>query len=98
MIKLDIPIPEDKIRELKAGDTVLLSGVMVTARDAGHKLMVEERPDFLCVGGSGTLVFQTVEIFRQIALPAVKRGLELGPIPLCAGSLLRKHLLAAGLP
>ena len=47
MIKLDIPIPEDKIRELKAGDTVLLSGVMVTARDAGHKLMVEERPDFL---------------------------------------------------
>jgi fumarate hydratase class I len=47
MIKLDIPISEEKIRELKAGDTVLLSGVMVTARDAGHKLMVEERPDFL---------------------------------------------------
>ena len=47
MIKLDIPIPEDRIRALKAGDTVLLSGVMVTARDAGHKLMVEERPEFL---------------------------------------------------
>ncbi|MFH2002221.1 MAG: FumA C-terminus/TtdB family hydratase beta subunit [Planctomycetota bacterium] len=47
MIKLNIPISEEKIRELKAGDTVLLSGVMVTARDAGHKLMVEERPEFL---------------------------------------------------
>ena len=47
MIKLDIPISEEKIRALKAGDTVLLSGVMVTARDAGHKLMVEENPDFL---------------------------------------------------
>jgi fumarate hydratase class I len=47
MIKLDIPISEEKIRSLKAGDTVLLSGIMVTARDAGHKLMVEERPDFL---------------------------------------------------
>lgn len=47
MIKLNIPIGEDEIRNLKAGDTVLLSGTMVTARDAGHKLMVEERPDFL---------------------------------------------------
>jgi len=47
MIKLDIPITEKQIRELKAGDTVLLSGIMVTARDAGHKLMVEERPAFL---------------------------------------------------
>jgi fumarate hydratase class I len=47
MIKLEIPIPEDKIRELKVGDTVLLTGIVVTARDAGHKLMVEERPRFL---------------------------------------------------
>ena len=47
MIRLEIPIPEAKIRELKVGDTVLLSGIVVTARDAGHKLMVEERPHFL---------------------------------------------------
>ena len=43
-----------------------------------HTLMaMEVRPDFLCVGGSGTLVFQTVEIFRQLSLPAVKRVIEL---------------------
>lgn len=35
------------------------------------------RPDFLCVGGSGTLIFQTVDIFRQLALPAVQRAIEL---------------------
>lgn len=35
------------------------------------------RPDFLCVGGSGTLIFQTVDIFRQLSLPAVKRAIEL---------------------
>ena len=35
------------------------------------------KPDFLCVGGSGTLVFQTVEMFRQLAFPAVKRAIEL---------------------
>jgi uroporphyrinogen decarboxylase len=35
------------------------------------------KPDFFLCGGSGTLVFQTVEIFRQLALPAVKRAIEL---------------------
>ena len=35
------------------------------------------RPDFLSVGGSGTLIFQTVDIFRRLAFPAVKRAIEL---------------------
>jgi len=38
---------------------------------------MDVRPDFLCVGGSGTLVFQSVRTFRQLALPAVKRAIEL---------------------
>ena len=43
-----------------------------------HAIMaMEVKPDFLCVGGSGTLVFQTVGIFRQLALPAVIRAIEL---------------------
>ncbi len=37
----------------------------------------EDRPDFLCVGGSGTLVFQTPRFFREHALPAVRRAIEL---------------------
>ncbi len=37
----------------------------------------EDRPDFICVGGSGTLVFQTPDIFRQWAFPAVRRAIEL---------------------
>ena len=36
MIKLKIPISEDDIRSLKVGDTVLLSGIIVTARDEAH--------------------------------------------------------------
>ncbi len=43
-----------------------------------HQIMaMDVKPDFLAVGGSGTLVFQTVEIFRQLALPATKRIIEL---------------------
>ncbi|MBW2277567.1 MAG: fumarate hydratase C-terminal domain-containing protein [Deltaproteobacteria bacterium] len=47
MIRIDLPVDEKKIRELRLGDEVSLHGVMVTARDAAHKLMVEERPEFL---------------------------------------------------
>ena len=40
-------------------------------------MSMDVRPDFLCVGGSGSLIFQTVPIFRQLAFPAVRRALEL---------------------
>jgi hypothetical protein len=40
-------------------------------------MAMEIKPDFLCLGGSGTLVFQSLDIFRQLAFPAVKRGIEL---------------------
>lgn len=43
-----------------------------------NRIMAQDvKPDFLCVGGSGTLVFQTAEIFRQLAYPAVKRVIDL---------------------
>ena len=41
MHKLTIPIPDDDIRALKVGDSVLLSGVMLTGRDAVHKWMID---------------------------------------------------------
>ena len=36
----------------------------------------DTRPDFLCVGASGTLVFQTMRIFKQLAFPAVRHAIE----------------------
>lgn len=41
MTDLTIPISDADIRALHAGDTVGLSGVMLTARDAAHKYMIE---------------------------------------------------------
>ena len=38
---LTIPISEQEIRALHVGDTVYLSGVMTTGRDAAHKYMIE---------------------------------------------------------
>ncbi|HOM73205.1 MAG TPA: fumarate hydratase C-terminal domain-containing protein, partial [Armatimonadota bacterium] len=36
-IRLTTPFSEQDVRKLKAGDTVLLSGVIYTGRDAAHK-------------------------------------------------------------
>ena len=41
MIKLTMPISDEDIRNLKVGDTVLLTGVMLTGRDAVHKWMID---------------------------------------------------------
>jgi len=38
---------------------------------------MDVKPDFICVGGSGTLVFQSMDIFKQLAFPAVNRAIEL---------------------
>ncbi len=38
---LEIPISEQDIRALHVGDTVYLSGVMSTGRDAAHKYLIE---------------------------------------------------------
>jgi len=40
-------------------------------------MSLDVKPDVISVGGSGTLVYQTVDIFRKLAFPAVKRVIEL---------------------
>lgn len=40
-VKVTLPLTEETIEELKAGDSLLLSGVLYVARDAAHKRMVE---------------------------------------------------------
>ncbi len=40
-IKINTPLTEDKIKNLKAGDSVLITGYIYTGRDAAHKRMIE---------------------------------------------------------
>jgi fumarate hydratase subunit beta len=47
MIRIDLPVSEKDVRKLKVGDEVYLRGTIVTARDAAHKLMIEEWPKFV---------------------------------------------------
>jgi len=41
MQKVSIPIDEDTIRSLKVGDSLALSGVLITGRDTVHKWMID---------------------------------------------------------
>ena len=40
-IKLQTPLTADKLKDLKAGDSVLISGVIYSARDAAHKRLID---------------------------------------------------------
>jgi len=39
--RITTPLTADKVKDLKAGDSILLSGTIYTARDAAHKRLVE---------------------------------------------------------
>ena len=65
MIKISTPISETSIRSLKAGDLVSLSGTIVTARDAAHKHMVEDRPDFLDDLLKGGVIYHCGPVVRK---------------------------------
>ena len=65
MIELTTPISEEDIRSLHAGDLVQLNGIVVTARDAGHKLMVEEQPEFLNDLLKGGVIYHCGPVVRQ---------------------------------
>jgi fumarate hydratase class I len=43
-VRIDLPVSEEKIRGLKAGDFVEIYGVMVTGRDNAHKFLIDEKP------------------------------------------------------
>ena len=39
--KITTPLTKDKVKDLKAGDSVLITGTIYTARDAAHKRLVD---------------------------------------------------------
>lgn len=40
-VKINTPFTQEKVRQLKAGDSCLISGIIYTARDAAHKRLCE---------------------------------------------------------
>ena len=59
--KVSLPLDGSKIEDLKAGEFVLLSGVLYTARDAAHKRLVEalEKGESLPFPPEGATIYYT---------------------------------------
>lgn len=74
MKKITFPITDEQLADLKAGDQVLASGYLYTARDAAHKRMYE----LICDGKDLPIDVKGQTIYYVGAAPA-KPGYAVGP-------------------
>lgn len=74
MKQLTLPLSDSDIKNLKAGETVLLSGTMLTGRDAAHKRLYElvEKGEKLPIDIKGELIY-------YVGPAPAKPGFAVGP-------------------
>ncbi len=65
MKELVTPVSKKVIRSLVIGDEVLITGTIVTARDAAHNLMVEKKPAFLREHLEGGIIYHCGPIVKK---------------------------------
>jgi fumarate hydratase class I len=66
MLDLNIPVAETDIRSLKMGDAVTITGVIITARDAAHKYMVEEEAPEVADLLRGGMIYHCGPVVRKV--------------------------------
>ena len=72
--KINLPITDKDIKNLKAGDSVLLTGTIITGRDAAHKRLYE-----LIEKGEGLPVDIKGELIYYVGPAPAKPGYAVGP-------------------
>lgn len=93
MVKhLEIPISTDEIRDLYAGESVLISGVLITARDAVHKWIYDT---FISKTRQATQ--EDLDILDQVK-PLVSGGLIYHCGPVVTGLDTKKYRIVAAGP
>ena len=72
--RITLPITDEAIKDLRAGDSVLLSGTIITGRDAAHKRLFE-----LLQKGEPLPVDVRGEIIYYVGPAPAKPGYAVGP-------------------
>ena len=67
MAQLTLPTTEERIRELRVGTSVELTGRMITGRDAAHKWLLEEYRSEVAPFLEGTCIYHCGPVVRQTA-------------------------------
>jgi fumarate hydratase class I len=65
MAELKLPVSEERIRELKVGDFVELTGRMITGRDAAHKWLMEDLRDEVMPYMKDTVIYHCGPVVTQ---------------------------------
>lgn len=72
--RITLPITDNDIKDLKAGDSVLLTGTLITGRDAAHKRLYE-----LLQNGEELPVKIEGEVIYYVGPAPAKPGYAVGP-------------------
>ncbi len=78
-IKLQTPLTQEVVRSLKQGDNVEVSGLMVTGRDALHKLWINSWPTYDDVDLRGAVLYHCGPVMRQNKKDGTWSVLAAGP-------------------
>lgn len=65
MTEIKLPVSEDEIRRLKAGEEVSITGTMITARDAAHKYLVETDGEEVREFLKGSMIYHCGPVVRK---------------------------------
>ena len=86
MKKITLPITDEIIEDLKAGESVLLSGTIITGRDAAHKRLYElaEKGEAFPVDIKGELIY-------YVGPAPAKPGYAAGPAGLTSSDRMAKY-------
>ena len=90
--KLTIPISDETIRGLRVGESVLLSGVMITGRDAVHKWLADT-----FIRKTREPSFNDLEVYQAIQ-PLLNRGVIYHCGPVVAGLDSKQYRFVAAGP
>ncbi len=90
--KLTIPITDDQILGLQVGDSLALSGVMITGRDAVHKWLVDT-----FIYKTRPPSFNDLEVYQAIQ-PLLNRGVIYHCGPVVAGLDTKQYRFVAAGP
>ena len=70
--KLNVPIKDENLKELNAGDVVYLTGNIITARDQAHKRLLEEGSPLDIEGAvlfhAGPIISQDEDGYKMVAI------------------------------
>ena len=65
MIKLNLPVSEKEIRNLKMGDEVSLNGIMLTGRDSAHTWLLEKTQEDVKELLNGSVIYHCGPVVKK---------------------------------